>query len=121
MSSAAKAYAATQQATTGPRELEAMLLVKAAVRLQNVQTDWDTNRRDLEEALFYNRKLWTLFVAAMQQPDRPVPDAVRQNILNLGLFVFKQTLATQAEPTPQRLSPLIEINRNLAAGLRGRT
>ena len=45
-----------------------------------------------------------------------MPAPVRQNIANLGLFVFKQTLAMLADPQPESLGSLIHINRELAAG-----
>jgi flagellar protein FlaF len=34
--------------------------------------------------------------------------------------VFKHTLAVLADPRPERLGSLININRELATGLRGR-
>ncbi len=43
-----------------------------------------------------------------------------QNVANLGIFVFNVTLAIQANPRPEALAPLININRELAAGLLGR-
>ena len=52
--------------------------------------------------------------------ENPLPAGVRQNVANLGLFVFKQTLAIQADPKPETLGSLININRELAAGLLGR-
>jgi hypothetical protein len=33
--------------------------------------------------------------------------------------VMKHTIAILAEPKPEKISPLIDINRNLAAGLAG--
>jgi len=56
----------------------------------------------------------------------PVPNksfdvvSIRQNVANLGLFVCKQTLNAQIDPKPEKLAPLININRQLAAGLLGR-
>jgi flagellar protein FlaF len=40
-------------------------------------------------------------------------------VANLGLFVLNQTISILADPQPGRLAPLIDINRELAAGLRG--
>ncbi len=47
-----------------------------------------------------------------------LPDKLRENIANLGLFVMKQTVSMQDNPVPQKLDTLISINRELAAGLR---
>jgi flagellar protein FlaF len=46
-----------------------------------------------------------------------LPVGLRQNVANLGIFVFKQTLAILADPKPEKLDSLIRINRELAAGL----
>ena len=45
---------------------------------------------------------------------------VRQNILNICIFVLKQIVEMQAEPDPAKLKSLIDINCNLAAGIAGR-
>ena len=47
-----------------------------------------------------------------------LPRGLRENIANLGIFVMKQTLEIQAAPKPEKLTVLININRELAAGLR---
>lgn len=117
MQSAAQAYGSVAKQIANPRQLEAQLLLKAASRLQGIQDDWDCKRSDLEHALLYNRKLWTVFVSSVTDTASPLPSAVRQNVANLGLFVFKQTIALAAKPQPERLSSLIRINREIAAGL----
>jgi len=48
-----------------------------------------------------------------------LPWNVRQDILNLSLFVDKRIFEIMAFPAPEKLTALIKINRNLAAGLRG--
>ena len=119
MHSAAKAYSNTATQTAKVRELEADLLLKAASRLQAIHDAWDRNKADLAEALLYNRKLWAIFLSDVTGPDHPLPQEIRQNVANLGLFVMKQTLSVTADPKPEQLDPLININRQLAAGLRG--
>ena len=49
-----------------------------------------------------------------------MPISLRQNVANLGIFVFKQTLAVLANPKPENLGSLININRELAVGLKTR-
>jgi flagellar protein FlaF len=106
--------------TSSPRELEANLLLQAASRLQAVHQDWDKNLPQLEQALLYNRKLWTVFLTSVTNADNPLPPQVRQNVANLGLFVMNQTLSVMSNPKPERLPSLININREVAAGLLGR-
>ena len=120
MQHAAQAYGAIAKKTGNPRELEADLLLNAAAKLQTIHDGWDDKRPELGEALHYNRKLWSIFVTSATSPENPLPVAIRQNVANLGLFVFKQTLTVLADPKPENLGSLIHINRQLAAGLLGR-
>jgi flagellar protein FlaF len=121
MHSAASLYKAVSEKIASPRATEADLLLQAALRLQNVRDGWAPNNRgDLDDALRYNRMLWTIFISTVTKSENPLPQAIRQNIANLGIFVMKQTIGILAEPKPEKISPLIDINRNLAAGLAGK-
>ena len=120
MRHAAQAYGKVATQTSRPRELEADLLLKAAARLQAVSDAWDADRDQIDEALLYNRKLWSVFLTSVTRQDNPLPELVRQNVANLGLFVMNQTLSLMAEPRREKLVPLISINREIAAGLMGR-
>ena len=120
MQHAAQTYDAVAKQTARPRELEADLLLNAAARLQAIRDGWDAKWAELDAALVYNRRLWSIFVTSATSPDNPLPPGVRQNVANLGLFVFNHTLAIMADPRPESLGSLITINRELAAGLLGR-
>ena len=121
MQQGAQAYGAIAKKTASPRELEANLLLKAAARLQSVRDGWEERHSsELESALLYNRKLWSIFVTSATSPENPLPANVRQNVANLGLFVLKHTLTVLASPKPENLHSLININREVAAGLLGR-
>ncbi len=118
MHHAANAYSKVAQTTQSPRELEAAVLMKAAVRLQAIRDDWNGRGGDLGEALTYNRKLWTILVTEATEATNPLPRSIKQNIANLGLFVFNHTVSLMMQPSPERLGALITINREIAAGLR---
>ena len=112
--------ARANQSVDSPRELEASLLIKAAVRLQAISDDWSLADRGLDDALSYNRKLWTLLVSAVVAEDNPLPVGIKTNILSLANFIFNQTFRIAANPAPEGLRVLIGINRDIAAGLRNR-
>lgn len=95
-------------------------MLNAASQLQAISDGWDRKKEGLNEALLYNRKLWTIFLTEATQNENPLPVTIRQNVANLGLFVIKQTMSLMNDPQPQRLGDLININRELAAGLLGR-
>lgn len=114
------AYQQTTQSTVNPRELEATLLLKAAARLQAVKDDWGGDSPvTLDEALSYNRRLWTILATSVTSNDNPLPVEIKQNLGSLGAFILKHTLDVMTNPSPDRLTTLIQINRNIAQGLRG--
>ena len=106
MQRAAQAYGAVAKQTANPRELEADLLLTAAARLQAIHDGWDAKFPELDAALVYNRKLWSIFVTSATSTENPLPAGIRQNVANLGLFVFNHTLAIMADPRPESLGSL---------------
>jgi flagellar biosynthesis activator protein FlaF len=118
----AAAYASTARitASVNPRELEASLLLKAAARIQTVKDQWPGSNGELSHALNYNRKLWTVLTTSATRPENPLPLPIKNNIANLGVFILNRTIEIEIQPAPEKLSILVSINRNLAAGLSGR-
>ena len=117
---AAQAYARVSTATASPREIEAQALLKAANQLQDVVVNEDPTGERTRAALMFNRKLWSIFMSDALRDENPQPIAVRQNIANIGMFVLTHTAALQINPQLDQFKSLIDINRNLAAGLTGR-
>lgn len=119
-SNPAQAYARVSQTTSSPRDIEAQALLKAARQLTEVQDNWAGADQRLADALLFNRRLWSIFLSAAQSPDNQQTLEIRERIANIGIFVMNQTIAMQADPAPEKLKSLIDINRNIAAGLSGR-
>jgi flagellar biosynthesis activator protein FlaF len=72
---------------------------------------------DISDAMDFNRKLWTVFAADTMNPDHPLPQDIKNNIATLSVFIFKRTLDVLIDTKPEKIKALIEINRNIAAGL----
>jgi flagellar biosynthesis activator protein FlaF len=109
-----------QKHTGDQRELEARVLLKSAKLLQDLQTDWDNvTPQTLEEALKYNRQIWMLFydTALENKDEESRPNDLRSNILNLANFIFKREIEILGTPEKQKLDVLVNINREIAAGL----
>jgi flagellar protein FlaF len=117
---AAAAYARVATTTASARDIEAQTLLKAANKLQEAVNSADPRSEQTRQALLYNRKLWTIFLSEAMREGNPQPLEVRQKIANIGVFVLTQTAALQISPQFDHFQPLIEINRNIAAGLSGR-
>ncbi|QQG35884.1 MAG: flagellar biosynthesis regulator FlaF [Micavibrio aeruginosavorus] len=119
--SASRHYDTHAKNTTGdPRELEARVLIKSAKQLQDIQARWDSGMtgEELNEVLLYNRQIWMIFVdTALENTGEGHTIELRNNIANLGTFIFKQTIDILAAPKKEKLNILIEINREIAGGL----
>ena len=122
MYSAAKTYAKNAQETGNPRELEAQLLMRAAAKLQAVNDGSLVRSEEVVSAIRYNRRLWTVFGGSIGRPENPLPVEVKQNLANLANFIVRHsmTLETSTESSAGRVGVLININREIAAGLRAK-
>lgn len=121
MSSQAYASAAARAERPGPdadpRDIDAWALGQAAAKLMASMND-PTNIPVLQEAVQTNQRLWTIFQADVSGDACTMPLDVRKNILQLSLYVDKQTVARLADQDAAKLRILIDINMNLAAALR---
>ena len=75
--------------------------------------------RGLDDALLYNRRLWIVFLDAVTSETNKLPAAVRENIRRLGVYIMAETFSLMTKPKPDHLKSIIQINRGIAAGLRG--
>ena len=114
--SALHSYNQFHKAGGAPRETEGRALLEAARRLSEAQQKPE-DRNGLREAARLNWRLWTIFQAELSAPECPVPQEIRVNMLNLCNFVDRRTVAVLAEAKPQLLDVLINVNRQIAAGL----
>jgi flagellar protein FlaF len=117
--SARRTYESGTRAAPSGRELEAAALYKAARQFEACRRDWDGpgHAQRLEAALRYNQRLWTFFQGEIAADDCALPRELRRNLLLLSAFIDRRTFEVMAAPTPGALQALIEIDRNIAAGL----
>lgn len=116
------AYTTMQKDSLSGRELEASVLSRAGIMLKQVQENWNASDRDqkLNEAVKFNQKVWSFFQAELSDPENPLPKQLREDILNLSIFIDKQLFDVLAFPAPEKLTTVIDINFNIAAGLRSK-
>ncbi len=113
---AVKSYDTPRRHGGAPRETEGRALLEAARRLADAQQKPE-DKHGLREAARLNWRLWTIFQAELSAPDCPMPVEIRTNMLNLCNFVDKRTVALLAKPAPDMVDVLINVNRQIAAGL----
>jgi flagellar biosynthesis activator protein FlaF len=114
-----KAYDTIRQETNSGRILEASVLSRAAQKLKSCQDRWNSEDREsqLQEAIRFNQMIWSIFQGELTRDDNPMPKEIKEQILTLSTFVDKTIFETMAYPAPEKLTVLININQNLAAGL----
>ena len=114
------AYTSIQKEALSGRELEASVLSRAGLMLKSVKDNWGAPDRDqkLLEAVKFNQKVWSFFQAELTDPENPLPKNLREDILNLSIFIDKRLFEVLAFPDPEKLAIVIDIDFNIAAGLR---
>lgn len=117
---ASNAYGSTA-AATDQRALEGKALLKAALQLeqisQRLKSSENVPLEDIGHAVEFNRKLWLVFVNDTMNAEHSLPQELKNNIANIGVFVFNRSTDILLDTTPEKLQPLIDINRNIASGL----
>ncbi len=112
-----------QQATAlgiqDPRQTEAYALVEIARRMDTARQNTESSRDELVEVYQLNWRLWTIFQSELSSPESQLPDEIKINMLQLANFVDSHTLQHMKDPTPEGLDVLININRQVGAGLLG--
>lgn len=119
MQNGAQTYARMAQTTANPRERDAQLLLRAAARFTAAQNSDPFDRTAARDAATFNRKLWTVFLSSVSRVENPLDTATKTNLRKIATFVLNRSTAIEINPQPQQLKALIDINRNLAEGLRG--
>jgi flagellar protein FlaF len=121
-----KSYQRRQVPAGGsPQFTEAWALIEAARRMAVSIGGGDPGdketRRNMKAAVRLNWRLWTIFQAELTRDDSPLPADLRVNMLTLCQFVDRHTISCLAEPTPEKLRALIDVNRHIGSGLMGST
>lgn len=116
-----QAYETVNKTTMSGREIEAAVLTKAARKLKDCQDNWHTPdiKQKLDDALKYNQRIWSIFQAELTRDDSPLSADIKKNLLALSAFIDKRIFETMAYPRADKLTVVININNNIAAGLRG--
>ncbi len=73
--------------------------------------------RERVEALFYLRRLWTIFLDDLKDPNNELPDQLRAGIISIGIWMMKEIDRVRARATDD-LAPMIEINEIIRDGLK---
>jgi flagellar protein FlaF len=117
-------YRKAEKKNLAGKDLEVAVLVKGARLLKECQKAWNSLPQkqlhdQLAEACKYNQRVWAVFQAEAVREDNLLPAVLKRNMLLLAGFVDKKLIDVLAYPSPEKLTQVIDINLNIAAGLRG--
>ena len=115
-----EAYENVNKSTASGREIEAAVLTKASKKLKECQQNWDAPDRteQLDQAIRYNQRIWSIIQAELDKEENPLPGQIKVNLLRLSTYIDQRCLDVMAYPEPEKLNIIININNNIAAGLR---
>ena len=100
--------------TMRARERQAMDRVIAMLRAAQEEGPLS---RERVEALFYLRRLWTIFLDDLKDPNNELPEQLRAGIISIGIWMMKEIDRARGRQTDD-LTPMIEINEIIRDGLK---
>jgi flagellar biosynthesis activator protein FlaF len=100
--------------TMRARERQAMDRVIAMLRAAQQK---GPQSRERVEALFYLRRLWTIFLNDLNDPNNELPGQLRAGIISIGIWMMKEMDRVRGGATND-LTPMIEINELIRDGLK---
>ena len=115
-------YASQQRSqleSAAPQAAEGWALVETARRLESAKRNPDDANAILA-AVRVNWRIWTIIQSSLVDPECPLPQEVRENLLNLSRFIDRRSAELIASPKDvHKLDVLINIDRQIGAGLLG--
>ena len=106
------AYQRTAQTTENPVEREIRAFIRVVAKLEAADR---SNLLTVIPAVHENDRLWTVLQAEIASPDNALPAQLRANLFALSLWAQRHGAAVMAGTAD--LQPLIDINKEIAAGL----
>jgi flagellar protein FlaF len=106
-----RGYEKAQETIEDPRAMEHRMLARVTGMLIE---GGKRGGRDLVEACFYNRKLWTIFQADCASPSNQLPDPIKASVISLSIWVQSYTGQVLSGAS---VDPLVEVNRSIMEGL----
>jgi flagellar biosynthesis activator protein FlaF len=73
--------------------------------------------RERVEALFYLRRLWTIFLNDLNDPNNELPEQLRAGIISIGIWMMKEIERVRGGAATD-LTPMIQINELIRDGLK---
>ena len=114
------AYKFSPQTTNDGRDTEYRLLAQVTARLLALQDQKDTahgrDRRELVDAVLWNRNIWAALRTDLLSDGNQLPKELRASLVSISIWIEKECVKVMDGKGD--LHALIEVNRNIMAGLK---
>jgi flagellar protein FlaF len=113
---ARRAYSAANASTRSARSIEYEVIARITTRIRNAAQKGRRGFPELVEALYDNKRLWTVFMVDIAEPTNPLPADLKARLFGLAEFTLRHSsLVLSREAT---VDPLLDINSAIMSGLR---
>jgi len=114
MSNGYAVYNSAQTKTVDARDVEYRLLAQVTSALMKARESGDLKER-LEAAL-WNRNIWSALRIDLMDENNQLPKELRASLISVSIWIEKETRALMGGEGD--LDAVIDINRNIMAGLK---
>lgn len=113
------AYKTAQTTSNDGRDIEYRLLAQVTAALMRARDNAANDIREKMDAILWNSSVWSALRVDLSSEDNRLPKELRSSLISLSLWVDRETHAIM-DGTGD-IDALIDVNRNIMAGLKPQT
>lgn len=112
-------FSYSEVAEDSPQEMRGMerRVLDQAIALLRVARDRGPGSRELVDALFFYRRLWSIFMDDLANPDNELPEELRAGLISIGIWIVKEIELIRSSKAND-LTAMIEISEIIRDGLK---
>ena len=112
-------FSYSEVAEDSPREMRGMerQVLDQAIELLRIARDKGPGSRELVDALFFYRRLWSIFMDDLANPDNELPEELRAGLISIGIWILKEIELIRSGKGSD-LTAMIEISEIIRDGLK---
>ncbi|HEY4923440.1 MAG TPA: flagellar biosynthesis regulator FlaF [Roseiarcus sp.] len=112
-------FSYAEVAEESPQEMRGMerRVLDQAIGLLRAAQSKGPGSRELIDALFYYRRLWSIFMDDLANPENELPEALRAGLISIGIWMVKEIELIRSGKASD-LRAMIEITEIIRDGLK---
>jgi len=112
-------FSYAEVAEESPQEMRGMerQVLDQAVELLRIARATGPGSRELVDALFFTRRLWSIFMDDLANPENELPEELRAGLISIGIWMVKEIELIRSGKTTD-LKAMIDITEIIRDGLK---